>query len=83
MHLSGSIPGGGRARSLSRMLSTARLDAPHTRTFRAGLMLSGMFFPRGNRICRIISMRVWVFPVPVRDGQTQTYFHALSVPGGP
>ena len=71
----------GSASNLSRMLSTAKFDAPHTRTRR------GLGFAELAEVnWRIISINVWVFPVPaepslfefLRKGER----HGMS-PGGP
>lgn len=49
----------GNANNLSRILSTAKFDAPHTRT------RNGLGFAELTEVnWRITSIKVWVFPVP-------------------
>ena len=52
----------GRAKRRSRILSTERLEAPHTRTL-FGLGFAGVSVVS----CRIISMSVCVLPVPLLE----------------
>ena len=54
-----ALSGTGRANRRSRMLSTERLEAPQTRT-----RLALEFEVLAEVNWRMISIRVWVFPVP-------------------
>lgn len=57
----------GNASNLSRILSTAKFDAPHTRT-RNGLGYAGL----AEVNWRITSIKVWVFPVPTEPSLDRT-----------